>query len=206
MKPNRRVKTRVVAEQSSGNDERRVAKLYKNLHTEKVIYTRWVAGAEATISTSAGGVVALATLANAASISTASDFASLAALYTAYRCRAISVQLLPLLPAPVYNGAAIQTQPSAIAVYPWQSNTVPTTFQQALDVSGVKIMSGYQGGFVRTSYQGDPDAHLWTGTGSAIGSNEQFGISCVGTSTTSTASSGVWKVIPQYLVEFRMAG
>ncbi len=188
------------------NEDRSVARMYKQLHNEKVIYTRWVSGAEATISTSAGGVVALTTLANAALISSSADFASLAALYTAYRCKAISVQLLPLLPAPVYNGAAIQTQPSAIAVYPWTSNTVPTTFAQALDVTGVKVLSGYKGGFLRTTYAGDPDAHLWTGTGSAIGSNEQFGVSCIGTSTTSTASSGVWKVIPQYLVEFRMAG
>ncbi len=203
MKPNRgkgKVSVR------SSDEERTVARLYKNLHDSKVVYTRWVAGTEATISTSAGGVVVLTTLANAATISSSADFASLAALYTAYRCKAIQVQLLPLLPAPSWNGTAIQTQPSAIAVYPWTSNTVPTTFQQALDVSGVKIVSGYSGAIVRTSYRGDPDAHLWTGTGSAIGSNEQFGISCIGTSTASTASAGVWKVIPQYLVEFRMTG
>ncbi len=183
-----------------------VAKLYRQVHQTKIVYRRWLAGAESTISTSAGGVVALATLANAALISSTPDFSSLAALYTAYRCKAIRVQLLPILPAPSYNGAALQTSPSGIVVFPWTSNTVPTTFQQALDVTGAKVMSGYKGGVISTTYRGDPDAHLWTGTSGAITGNEQFGISCLGTATTSTASSGVWKVIPNYLVEFRMAG
>ncbi len=187
-------------------EEGTVAKLYKTIHQEKLIYERWIAGPEGTVTTTAGGIVALQTLANAASISTASDFASLAALYTAYRCKAIRVQLMAILPVPCYNGSALIYAPSCIAVFPSTSNTVPTTFQQALDVTGLKLMSGHQSGVVSTSWKGDPDAHLWTGTGSAIGSNEQFLISCIGTSTTATVSNVVWKVIPQYLVQFRMAG
>ncbi len=183
-----------------------MARLYRNVHQDKRIYRRWMAGAEATVSTGGGGIVALTTLANAAVINATPDFASVSALYTTYRCQAIRVAVFPLLTAPVYNGAAIQTQPPVIAVFPWVSNTVPTTFAQALDVTGLKLISGYKQGVVMTSYQGDPDAHLWTGTGSAIGSNEQFGISCIGTNVASTAGSGVWRVIPMYLVEFRMVG
>jgi len=188
------------------SEQQQVERLYKQIHQTKLVFERWIAGPEAIISTSAGGVVALATIANAASISTAADFASVAALYTAYRCRAIRAQLLAFNPVPYYTGAAVFNAPPAIAVFPWQSNTVPTTFAQACDVTGVKIVSGYKSVTVTNSYKGDPDAHLWTGTGAAIGSNEQFGISCVGSATPSTASSSVWKVIPQYLVEFRMAG
>ncbi len=188
------------------DEEAQVSRLYKQIQINKGIYRRWVAGNEAAISTSAGGVVALATLANAALISSAADFASLAALYTTYRCRAIRVELYPYFCAPFWNGAASITMPPAVAVFPSFANTVPTTFQQALDCAGLKVMSGYKGGVIETSYRGDPDAHLWTGTGSAIGSNEQFLISCVGTASTSTASMTVFKVVPHYLVEFRITG
>ncbi len=181
-------------------------KMYKNLHDAKKIYSRWMAGNESTISTSAGGVVALTTLANAALISSTSDFASVAALYTNYRCRAIRVDLFPVVTTPVYTGAAVQTAPPVVCVFPSFANTVPTTFQQALDGAGMKLMSGYKGGTIMTSWRGDPDAHLWTGTGSAIGSNEQFLISIVGSAATSTASTAVFRVVPQYLVEFRITG
>ncbi len=183
-----------------------VERLYKTIHQEKRVIQRWVAGAESTLSTSAGGLVVLTTLANSASISTAADFASLAALYTAYRCKAIRVQCIPFQSVPYWNGTAPVYQPAAIAVYPWTSNTVPTTFAQACDVTGVKIVSGYKGCVISTAFKGDPDAHLWTGTGSAISGGEQFGISCIGTSTSAAATVSVWKVIPQYLVEFRMNG
>ncbi len=182
-------------------------KLYRTLHQEKRIYKRWMAGAELTVSTSAGGVVALATLANAAVINSTPDFASVAALYTAYRCRAIRVEIFPVYNVSgAYTGAAFQTLPPCVAVFPWTSNTVPTTFAQALDVTGNKLVSGWQHAVVSTSYRGDPDAHLWTGTGSAIGSSEQFGISCIGTAATTTASLAIWRVQVNYLVEFRMAG
>ncbi len=190
----------------SRDEERQVARLYKTVHQQKLIYERWVSGAESTVSTGAGGLVALTGLANAAGINVTPDFASLAALYTAYRCKAIRVELLPFLPVPVYNGAVLITQPTAIAVFPWTTNTVPTTFSQAQDTTGVKMVSGYSRAIVATSWKGDPDAHLWTGTGSAIGSNEQFGISCIGTATAATVNNSVFKVLPWYLVEFRMAG
>ncbi len=180
--------------------------LYKSVHDSKRIVQRWMAGAETSLSTGAGGIVALTTLANAASISSAPDFSSMAAVYTTYRCRAIRVDLYPQYTAPVYNGSVVVTPPTAICVFPCFANTVPTTFQQALDGTGMKVLSGYKGGFIMTSWKGDPDAHLWTGTGSAIGNSEQFLISAIGTALAATASAVVFRVIPQYLVEFRIAG
>ncbi len=183
-----------------------IGRLYKTIQLGKQVYQRWLAGAETSVTTSAGGVVALTTLANAAVINVTPDFASLAALYTTYRCRAIRVEIFPVFSAPVYNGAGITTPPVVVAVFPSFANTVPTTFAQALDSAGLKLMSGYKGGTIMTSYRGDPDAHLWTGTGSAIGSNEQFLISMVGTAAVATASTTVFRVVPHYLVEFRITG
>ncbi len=180
--------------------------MYKTLHTQKVIYERWIAAPELSIATGAGGTVALTTVANAATISGLSDFSSLANLYTAYRCKAIRARAFPYLPVPVYTGAAVTTMPAVVAIYPWTTNNVPTTFAQAQDVSGVIMASGYKGWTCMNSWKGDPDAHLWTATGSAIGSNEQFGISCVGTALASTATTTVYRVLVDYLVEFRMAG
>jgi len=165
-----------------------------------------MAGAEQVVGTGVGGTLPLTTIANSASISSTADFSSIAALYTAYRCRAIRVQIIAMHPVPYYTGTVGFNAPSVIAYFPWQANTVPTTFAQACDVTGVKLVSGYNSLVLSTSYRGDPDAHLWTGTGSAIGSSENFGVSCVGTATAATASSNILKVIPQYLVEFRMAG
>ncbi len=187
-------------------EEQQVARLYKAIHDVKRIYQRWMAGNETSVLTSAGGVIALATLANAAVINVTADFASMAALYTQYRCRAIRVDLFPYLVAPVYTGAAVSQPPPLVCVFPSFANTVPTTFQQALDVTGMKLISGYEKCTIMTSYKGDPDAHLWTGTGSAIGSNEQFLVSIIGTAATTTASLSIFRVVPQYLVEFRITG
>lgn len=189
-----------------GNEQQQVARLYRNIKGGKPIFERWFVGNEASVSTSAGGVIALQTLANAASVSSTPDFGSMATVYTNYRVKAIRVTLLPTLTAPVYNGATLITQPSVVAVFPSFANTVPTTFQQALDASGLKLMSGYKGGICQTSWMGDPDAHLWTGTGSAIGSNEQFLISCIGTALATTPTTVVFRCIPEYLVQFRITG
>ncbi len=188
------------------SEKARVERMYKSLHVDKRIYRRWMAGAEATISTTAGGVIALTTLGNAASISAVSDFSSVAALYTAYRCKAIRVQLFPNFPVPVWDGTAARFPPTVVAVFPWQANTVPTTFAQAQDVTGVQMVSGYKGCVAVNTFQGDNDAHLWTGTASAIGGNEQFGISIIGTTSTAAASVVIYRVLVDYLVEFRMAG
>ncbi len=181
--------------------------MYKNVKQTKRIIQRWMAGAETSVSTNGSGLIALTTLANAASISSAPDFASLAAVYTTYRCKAIRVDLFPQWTVPVYNGTSIVYQPAVVCVFPSFANTVPTTFQQALDGTGMKLMSGYKGGTLMTSWKGDPDAHLWTGTGSAIGNSEQFLVSIVGTAlATTSANAVVFRCIPQYLVEFRIAG
>ncbi len=189
------------------NSEQQVAvRLWKNLHEDKRIYQRWMAGPETTLSTGGGGVVALTTVANAASISGLSDFSSMQNLYTTYRCVAIRVDFYPLYTIPYYDGTTNVTMPAIVAVYPSFANTVPTSFQQALDVPGLRLMSGYKGGTISTTWRGDPDAHLWTGIGSAIGSNEQFLISAVGTSSGAAVSRGVFRFVAQYLVEFRIQG
>ncbi len=183
-----------------------VERLWKSIHQTKRTLKRWLAASETSLSTSAGGVVPLTALANSASISVTPDFGSLATLYTAYRCHAIRVTLVPYYPVPVYNGTTLITVPSLICVFPWMSNNSPTTLAQAMDVNGCQYRSGYERLLISTTYKGDPDAHLWTSTASAIGGNENFGISAIGTSTTSTASTFVWKVLVQFLVEFRMVG
>jgi len=194
------------SKKNNRSEDAQVMRLYKNIHQDKRVYQRWVAGPEGNVSTSAGGIVALTTVANAASISSCADFSSLAAVYTTYRCRAIRVDFFPYFTAPYYSGTVNISMPPVVAAFPSFANTVPTTFQQVLDSTGLKLMSGYRGGTILTSYKGDPDAHLWTGTGSAIGSNEQFLVSVIGTAGVVTVSTAVFRYIPQYLVEFRIAG
>ncbi len=193
-------------QQRKRSEQQQVAKLYRTIKGGKPIFERWFVGNEASVSTSAGGVVALQTLANAASVSATPDFSSMATVYTTYRVKAMRVTLFPTLTVPCYNGAALVSMPSVVAVFPSFANTVPTTFQQALDCNGLKMLSGYKGGVCMTSWLGDPDAHLWTGTGSAIGSNEQFLISCIGTALATTASTVVFRCVPEYLVQFRITG
>ncbi len=191
---------------SKQTEQQAVDRLYRTIHVEKRTLKRWVAASELTLSTGAGGLLALTTVANAASVSATPDFASLATLYTAYRVHAIRVQLFPFYPVTTYSAAGVIVQPVVVAYFPWMANNVPTTFAQAQDVSGVKFVPGYKGAIVTTSFRGDTDAHLWTPTSSAIGSGEQFGISCIGSATAATANNPVHKALVDYLVEFRMTG
>lgn len=199
-------KTKKTKKGKPQSEAMQVERLWKTIHQTKRNLKRWLNGSESSLSTNGSGVVPLTTLANSASITSCPDWASLATLYTAYRCHAIRVELIPYYPVPVYNGTVIVTVPSLICVFPWMSNNVPTTLGQALDVVGCRTKSGYERLLISNTYKGDPDAHLWTATTGAIGGGEQFGISCIGTSTACTASNFVWKILVNYLVEFRMVG
>ncbi len=155
-----------------------------------------------TVTTNASGVVVLQNLASSASISSFSDFSSLAALYTAYRAKAVRVTLLPYFPV---NTTAVVV-PATVIAAPWRGGLSPSSLTQHLESVNCTIMSGYKSYVLTNFYEGDEDAHLWTQTTAAIAATDSFGISCVGQSVGATASTNVWNLMVEWLVEFRMAG
>ncbi len=174
------------------------------VNTRQHTFVRRVGGPETTISTTAGGVIASTTLASSGSAFSCPDFANAAGLYQLYRVRAMEVRLMPLWLAPVWNGVSVTTAPAYACVSPYYSNFGPTSLQGHIDATGMEMISGYKGGTFATSYQGDLDSHFWSPVSGAMPTGEQFGLVIQGTSTASTSSIVIWRVVTWYLVEFKM--
>ncbi len=174
--------------------------MFKQLNSQDRIVSRRMAANLATLSTNGAGNIVLTTLASTISVSTLPDFTSAATMFSAYRCRAIKVKVLPYYPIPL----AAVTVPAAIAVGPYENGVNSTTFTGYADGPRVKICSGYKEYTFYTDFVKNKDAQLWTPVNSAIAGAEAFGISCIGMSTTSTASTNVWAVQAWYDVELRM--
>lgn len=154
----------------------------------------------ATLSTNGAGIIVLSTLASSISVSTLPDFSAAATMWSAYRCRAIKVMVLPFYPV---NTTTI-TVPAAIAVGPYENGVNSTTFTGYMDGPRVKLCSGYKAYTFYADYRMNNDAQLWTPVSSAIAGAEAFGISCIGFSTAATVSTSVWAVQAWYDVELRM--
>ncbi len=185
---------------TSAKENGRDAQLFKRLNSQDVIVQRRMAANIATLSTNAAGVIVLTTLASSISVSTLPDFTSAASMWSAYRCKAIKVQVLPFYP----NVTTATTVPAAIAVGPYENGVNSTTFVGYMDGPRVKLCSGYKGYEFYADYRKNKDAQLWTPVSSAIAGAEAFGISCIGFSTASTVSTTVWAVQAWYDVELRM--
>ncbi len=155
-----------------------------------------------TITTNGSGVIPYQLLASSATISSFSDFASLAALYTQYRAVACRVTLMPYFPV---NTTSVVVPATCIAV-PFRGGLAPSSITQFLESSNPVILSGYKKAVLTTHYEGDNDAHLWTQTTAAIPATEAFGLCIIGQSVGATATTNVWNLLVEWLVEFRVTG
>jgi hypothetical protein len=155
-----------------------------------------------TVTTNGSGVVPYQLLALSATISSFSDFASLAALYTQYRAVACRVTLMPYFPV---NTTSVVVPATCIAV-PFRGGLAPSSLTQFLESANCSILSGYKKHVLTTHFEGDNDAHLWTQTTGAISATEAFGLCIIGQSVGATASTNVWNLLVEWLVEFRVSG
>lgn len=175
------------------------------LMSRELIYHRRMAGAEFTISTTAGGVVSLAQILNSANVTTCPDWSSASGMFQLYRVRTMVVKVEPFYPVTTWNGVSITTVPAALYVAPFYAGALLTSLQGHLDSPAVKMCSGYRPMTYSIDFKGDIESHFWTAVGVAQPAVEQFGATVIGQNATSTANTPVWRGVVWYEVELKMA-
>lgn len=155
-----------------------------------------------TLSTNGAGLIVATTIANSNGVSVLGDFASLAAIYSNYRVKAIKVTAKPFVNA--YTTTTYVTP--MIAVIPFRSGLVPSTFPSFIESSEVRLISGYDGGVFETSSKGYPDGQLWNPTNAVISTADSFGIAAMGQNyVAGSVSTYVWMLVTEYLCEFSVS-
>ncbi len=151
------------------------------------------------LASSGAGLIPASNLATTSSVTAAGDFSTLASVYSNYRVRAIRVSCKPFYKV---NTTATVVSPQ-IAVIPFRSGLVPTTYAGFQESSEVKYASGYEPLTISTSNAGYPDGKLWYPTNTSIAAADSYGIAAMGQQTIAgTATTNVWWFTVEYLVEF----
>jgi hypothetical protein len=180
------------------SDGRVVIAEFKLANSINRIFTKRIVAFGA-IQTSGAGFLAASTLANSNGVNAIGDFSAVAGIYSNYRVKAIRCTVLPFFPV---NTTAVVVPPT-IAVVPFRSGLVPSTYQQFTESSEVRLCSGFKGYVFETSNKGYLDGRLWTPTSSSIASADSYGLLAMGaTGVASTPTTYVWSLTSEYLVEF----
>lgn len=178
----------------------KVSRTLSNLNAGATIMTRRLTSL-GTVVTSVGGLIALTTLASSSAVSSATDFASMANLFVAYRVKALRVRLFPVF---VANIAGVAPPPCQLCADVYSSGLSVTTYANMLDSAACQLWSGYSPKTLAANWDGLPDAHLWTPNNAAITANEAYGILLIGASgnTASQVSTTYYTYVVEYEAEF----
>lgn len=189
----RKARSRKVA-MTSGNHAREFALAASalRLFTKRIVAT-------GLISSNGAGLIVATTVANTNAVTAVGDFSALAGVYSNYRVKAIRVSFRPFYPVPT---TATVVSP-LIAVIPFRSGLVPSTFPAFSESSEVKYASGYEKLEFNTSNDGYPDGKLWHPTNAVIASADSYGVACMGQNfVAGTVTTNVWFAVIEYLTEF----
>jgi hypothetical protein len=190
------------SDKSASRHQARINRGFDRLHGINVTYRRIMSYSDASINTTAGGIIGSTNLCDSQLVQSCADWSSCAAMYSSFRVRAIKAYAFP---AYRVNTTAV-TVPAMVYVIPFYGNLIPTTIPGFADSSEVKIVSGYDKWSHAADFltlEKDGDAHLWTPTNTTVTSAERFGLAIMGTATASTASTLVWKLTYFFDVEFK---
>lgn len=182
---------------------RSVIRELDNVAYKNTLYLRKITSSSV-LATNGSGFIPISTLASSASVSGLSDFSSAAGLYLEYRVKAMKAMLFPIN---AVNISGVSAPPAALTTFNFSSGVAAVTYQQALDSSGSKTWSGYKPIVATNDYKGNKDAQLWTPTTAAVTAAEAYGIavSDSGVAPASPVSTTMFRVVTEYLVEFRSA-
>jgi hypothetical protein len=175
--------------------------MLNTLQARSHTYIRKLSPAEGTISTSAGGTVAVGTICASTLVSSTPDFASCAGIYQLYRVRAMVIECFPNY---LVNTTAV-TLPPFLVVSPHFNGNSVISLQGHLDASGSKKVVANKPWTMTTAWAGDPEAHFWTPVSAAVPAAEGYGITVIGSAQTSTVSLAIMRTVVNYIVEFKMA-
>lgn len=157
-----------------------------------------------TVSTNGSGFIPITTIASSGSVSGLSDFSNVSGLYLEYRVRGMKATLMPIN---AVNISGVAAPPAMLVTAFFSSGVAAVTFQQALDSSGAKFHSGYRTIVAEVDFKGNKDAQLWTPTTAAVTSAETYGIFITdsGVAPASSVTTTMYRLVAEYIVEFRSA-
>lgn len=179
-----------------------VSRDFKLASSVNRIFSKRIVGTNVVTSNGSGLIVAT-TMASSNSVTSVGDFGSVAAIYSNYRVKAMRLTAKPFYKV---NTTAVVVSPM-IAVIPFRSGLVPTTFANFTESSECRYCSGYEGYVFETSNKGYPDGKLWHPTNAVISSADSYGIAVMGQNyVAGTASTNVWYLSVEYLIEFSVEG
>lgn len=173
--------------------------MFKQVNSQSRIVTLKVAGTNFSIQTNVGGTYGATAIATSNNLSGTADFANLAGLYTAYRCKAMKIMVRPFYPC---NTTGI-TVPAAIAIGDFVGGLGGATYASVRQQPEGRVCSGYKAYDFYCDYRGNKDAQLWSQTTAPISTAESYGIIAVGFGIGATPNTYFWSVDIDYLVEFR---
>jgi len=175
--------------------------IFSNRFTDKRVVRTF--GIDGTISTTAGGSVAVAAITTANLISAlGAEFTNFAQEFQEFRVKRLRTHFLPSTTSATSTTGPYQ---GSMIVAPWKQ-FVPTTISTLYQGAQKEVFSTLQETKVQQTSAGFPNALLWTGTNAAIVSDRDFGIAYASlTASTMAASTRLFSLYHELVIEFRLA-
>lgn len=188
------------------NEQRDVARLADNL-ASRVFITMRVLTTSSTVSTSGAGFIATANF-NASSVTGANDWSNISARYKEYRVKAMRLRWWPLVTVAqcATSTYTVVPAPGPIVAAVTHNNVGYTNFAARCSGTEVRVFDPCEKVEYSVDNRAFPDAKLWTATSNTIPAEQSFGIeiSDPGSAPASAFSTVYYRMILQYVVEFRL--
>lgn len=154
------------------------------------------------ISTTAGGVIGVDTLASSSNVTVASNWADFQGIALEYRVLAVEAEIFPIVTSCT---SPTVPSPTMLAMSAWSSDAIPSSWNAVAQGPGAKLFLGNQKMKFAASVKNNPNAKLWTGITATIATANIYGIMFAdpGTAPISAASTPYFRALVRYLVEFR---
>lgn len=157
------------------------------------------------LSTTAGGIVAVTTFSNSLVQSTpATEFASFAARYQQFRIKSFAIRSVPTFP--VNSGMTAITGHNALYVSDFLGSAVPATAAQILADERCVVNSTARNWIFTVTSKRNPNALLWNPTSAAIPVANQMSIALASSTTATMPVSAIIGILDfEWIVELRGA-
>jgi len=154
------------------------------------------------ISTTAGGVIGVDTLASSSNVTVASNWADFEGIALEYRVLVVEAEIFPIVTSCT---SPTVPSPTMLAMSAWSSDIIPSSWNAVAQGPGAKLFLGNQKMKFAASAKDYPNVKLWTGITATIATANIYGIMFAdpGTAPISVASTPYFRVVVRYLVEFR---
>lgn len=182
---------------------RRESPTRDNMLKGNVTFRARCSNAGTTVTTSAGGLIALSSIAADAARTGTGEFAEYAVVWSHFRVHSITLHFAPRWPSSFQSSGAVDLSHGALLLAPsWDSNEVYSSVANLLQNPACTWKSTSSTFTYKMTWKGYPDAHLYHEVGSAIPADQNMRI-YFGSTTSLVASVPYYYVATVYDVEFR---